>query len=94
MPLGERERRWQAMMEHLVAHDAHRWQRGFLGSLGSVEAQRRRKLSASMRRRPLQQPSEAMRGGGLPKEEVRRPGATASSAAPNDQTAKPVRWDA
>ena len=94
MPLAERRRRWQAMMDHLLTHDVHNWQQSFLESLGSVQAQRGRKLAATMRKRPLQQASEAMRNGGLPKEEARRAPVAEPSGTANTRDGKPTRWDA
>ena len=40
MPLGERKRRWQHMMEHLRSNDVTKWRKRFLGALrDSVAAQ-------------------------------------------------------
>lgn len=36
MPRAERIERWRAMMEHLRAHDIHRWRRDYLGALEGV----------------------------------------------------------
>ena len=42
MPLAERRRRWQAMMQCLEANDVHRWWRAFLSALDEAHGQIRR----------------------------------------------------
>ena len=43
MPLGERKRRWQRMMDYLRKHDVNAWRNKFLATLSAVFAGNQRR---------------------------------------------------